>query len=108
VGINQISQRLEDSMPENMYWVDFFTVEVWHDMLKCQAACPVLADARISVTAEARGVLGYWLGFTLKAKKGTNRVKNPIGALKLKIFHVKYKSTKQLLLNSLLWNILKI
>jgi len=61
VGINQISQRLEDSMPENMYWVDFFTVEVWRDMLKCQAACPVLADARNYVTAEARSVLGYGL-----------------------------------------------
>jgi len=61
VGINQIYQRLEDSMPENMYWVDFFTVEVGREILKCQAACPVLADARISVTAEARGLLGYGL-----------------------------------------------
>lgn len=48
-------------MPENKFRVKVPTVDAWREMVKCQAACPVLTDARGYVTAAARGELelGY-------------------------------------------------
>lgn len=48
-------------MPKNKYRVKVPTIDDWRDMVKCQAACPVLTDARGYVTAAARGELklGY-------------------------------------------------
>lgn len=48
-------------MPSNKYRVNVPTMDTWHEMIKCQAACPVLTDARGYVTAMARGELelGY-------------------------------------------------
>jgi formate dehydrogenase (NADP+) beta subunit len=48
-------------MPVNKYRVKVPTIDAWRAMVKCQAACPVLTDARGYVTAAARGELelGY-------------------------------------------------
>jgi formate dehydrogenase beta subunit len=48
-------------MPNNKYRVKVPTTDAWRAMVKCQAACPVLTDARGYVTAAARGELelGY-------------------------------------------------
>lgn len=45
----------------NKYRVKVPTIDDWREMVKCQAACPVLTDARGYVTAAARGELelGY-------------------------------------------------
>ena len=50
-------------MPNNKYHVKVPTTEDWREMVKCQAACPVLTDARAYVTAAARGELE--LGFEI-------------------------------------------
>jgi formate dehydrogenase beta subunit len=48
-------------MPGNKFRVKVPTIDAWREMVKCQAACPVLTDARGYVTAAARGELelGY-------------------------------------------------
>ncbi|MBN1667421.1 MAG: FAD-dependent oxidoreductase, partial [Anaerolineales bacterium] len=48
-------------MPHQKYRVEVPTTDTWRAMVKCQAACPVLTDARGYVTAAARGdlELGY-------------------------------------------------
>lgn len=48
-------------MPDDKYHVTVPDTEHWRAMVKCQAACPVLTDARAYVTAIARGDLeeGY-------------------------------------------------
>jgi len=48
-------------MSNDQYSVTVPTIEHWRAMIKCQAACPVLTDARAYVTAIARGDLqaGY-------------------------------------------------
>lgn len=48
-------------MADAKYNVTVPTVDYWRAMVKCQAACPVLTDARAYVTAIARGELaeGY-------------------------------------------------
>ncbi|MBI5304912.1 MAG: FAD-dependent oxidoreductase [Chloroflexi bacterium] len=48
-------------MADAKYNVTVPTIEHWRAMVKCQAACPVLTDARAYVTAVARGELelGY-------------------------------------------------
>jgi len=48
-------------MPENKFRVKVPSTDDWREMVKCQAACPVLTDARGYVTALARGELelGY-------------------------------------------------
>ncbi len=48
-------------MADEKYNVTVPTIEHWRAMVKCQAACPVLTDARAYVTAIARGELelGY-------------------------------------------------
>ena len=50
-------------MPENKFRVKVPSTEDWREMVKCQAACPVLTDARGYVTAMARGELE--LGFEI-------------------------------------------
>ena len=48
-------------MAAKRYWVNIPDVEYFRQMIKCQAACPVMTDARGYVTALARGelALGY-------------------------------------------------
>ena len=50
-------------MPQQKYHVKVPTIDAWREMVKCQAACPVLTDARGYVTAAARGELE--LGFEI-------------------------------------------
>lgn len=50
-------------MPRQKYHVRVPTIDTWRAMVKCQAACPVLTDARGYVTAAARGELA--LGFEI-------------------------------------------
>ena len=44
-------------MSEYKYRVKVPTIQDWRDMVKCQAACPVLTDSRGYVLAAARGDL---------------------------------------------------
>ena len=48
-------------MSNDRYQVKVPTVDTWRDMVKCQAACPVLTDSRAYVLAVASGDLerGY-------------------------------------------------
>ncbi|HBX68793.1 MAG TPA: 4Fe-4S ferredoxin [Chloroflexi bacterium] len=50
-------QDKEKSMSEYKYRVKVPTTKDWRDMVKCQAACPVLTDSRGYVLAAARGEL---------------------------------------------------
>ena len=42
-------------MAAKRYWVNIPDVEYFRQMIKCQAACPVMTDARGYVTAIAAG-----------------------------------------------------
>ncbi len=62
-------------MTDYKYRVKVPTTQDWRDMVKCQAACPVLTDSRGYVLAAARGDLETAYQYFARPQPAFNRLR---------------------------------